>query len=137
MPFFLLFLHSQSYQIWYNHTQSGMVALSMYEALFGNRVVELCLLYITNYGEGHINGIAKTFGVSPGQVQRMLEKLEADGILVHQFSGNTKNFRINPRLAIKHELTAILEKMLTLMPEDETETYFRQRRRPRRTGKAL
>jgi hypothetical protein len=109
----------------------------MYEALFGNRVVEFCLLYIVNYGEGHINGIARTFGVSPGQVQRMLEKLEDDGILINQFSGNTKNFRINPRLAIKDELTALIEKILSLMPEEETETYFRQRRRPRRTGKKL
>ena len=109
----------------------------MYKALFGNNVVEQCLLYIVNYGEGHINGIAKTFGTSPGQVQRQLEKLEAGGILVSQFSGNTKNFRINPRLAVKAELTALVEKMLTLVPESETEKYFRERRRPRRTGKKL
>ena len=109
----------------------------MYKALFGNNVVELCLLYIVNYGEGHINGIAKTFAISPGQVQRQLEKLEAGGILVSQFSGNTKNFRINPRLAMKAELTTLMEKLLTLLPESETEKYFRERRRPRRTGKRI
>lgn len=109
----------------------------MYKSLFGNDVVERSLLYIVNYGQGHINGIAKTFGLSPGQVQRQLEKLETGGILVSQFSGNTKNFRINPRLAIKTELTAMLEKMLTLIPEAETEKYYRQRRRPRRSGKRL
>lgn len=109
----------------------------MYKALFGNAVVEKCLLYIVNYGEGYINGIAKAFSLSPGQVQRQLEKLEADGILISQFSGNTKNFRINPRLAIKNELTAVIEKMLEIMPEKDTETYFRARRRPRRSGKSL
>lgn len=109
----------------------------MYKALFGNDVAERCLLYIVNYGQGHIRGIAGTFDLSPGQVRPQLEKLEAGGILVSQFSGNTKNFRINPRLAIRVELTAMLEKMLTLMPEAETEQYFRARRRPRRTGKAL
>lgn len=109
----------------------------MYKALFGNDVAEQCLLYIVNYGEGHIRGIARTFDISPGQVQPQLEKLEANGILVSQFSGNTKNFRINPRLAIKAELTELMEKILTLLPEEETEKYFRDRRRPRRTGKAL
>ena len=78
----------------------------MYETLFGNKVAKYCLLYIVNYGEGHINGIAKTFGFSPSQGQRQLEKLERDGILISQFSGNTKNYRINPRLIIRAELTA-------------------------------
>jgi len=109
----------------------------MYKALFGNNVAERCLLYIVNYGEGHINGIAKTFDIAPSQVQLQLEKLESGGILVSQFSGNTKNFRINPRLAIKKELTDLLEKMLILTPASETEEYFRERRRPRRTGKKL
>ena len=109
----------------------------MYKTLFGNNVAKNCLLYIVNYGEGHINGIAKTFAVSPAQVQRQLEKLENEGVLVSQFSGNTKNFRINPRLAIRTELIALLEKMLALIPEDETQKYFRARRRPRRTHKRL
>ncbi len=109
----------------------------MYKELFGNNVAEKCLLFITNYGEGHINGIARAFEISPRQAQLQLEKLEAGGILVSQFSGNTKNFRFNPRLAIRVELTALLEKMLTLMPEEETERYYRERRRPRRTGKRL
>ncbi|MBX9770148.1 MAG: winged helix-turn-helix domain-containing protein [Candidatus Obscuribacterales bacterium] len=109
----------------------------MYKALFGNNVAERCLLYIVNYGEGYINGIAKTYGIAPSQVQSQLEKLEEGGILVSQFSGNTKNFRINPRLAIKKELTDLLEKMLAITPASETEKYFRERRRPRRTGKQL
>jgi DNA-binding MarR family transcriptional regulator len=107
----------------------------MYKELFGNQVAEKSLLYIANYGEGHINGIAKTFAVSPGQVQRQLAKLEAAGILVSQFTGNTRNFRINPRLAVKNELVALLEKMLALMPESEISKYYRERRRPRRSGK--
>ncbi len=109
----------------------------MYKDLFGNPVAERCLLYIANYGEGHINGIAKTFATSPGQVQRQLEKLEAGGILVSQFTGNTRNFRINPRLAVRAELSALLEKILSLLPESEVAKYYRERRRPRRTRKKL
>jgi hypothetical protein len=109
----------------------------MYKALFGSEVAEFCLLYIVNYGEGYIRGIAAAFGVSPGQVQAQLEKLEAGGLLVSQFVGSTKVFKINPRLAIRKELIAMMEKILTLFPEEETERYFRARRRPRRTGKEL
>jgi sugar-specific transcriptional regulator TrmB len=109
----------------------------MYSALFGNTVVERCLLYIVNYGEGWANGIADTFEIAPGNVYRQLVKLESDGILISQFSGNTKLFRINPRLAIRIELVALMEKILALQSEEDIEKYFRQRRRPRRTGKSL
>lgn len=109
----------------------------MYAALFGNRVAEKCILYIVNYGEGHIRGIASTFGIHPRSVQLQLEKLESDGILVNRMVGNSKLFKLNPRLPIKAELTALAEKILSLMPEEETEQYFRERRRPRRTDKAL
>lgn len=113
------------------------VMTPMYPSLFGNKVAALCLLYIQNYGEGYIRGIATTFGVFPRSVQLQLEKLERDGILVSQFVGDSKMFRINPRLAIKSELAALLEKMLSLLPEEDTQKFFRARRRPRRTGKQL
>lgn len=109
----------------------------MYEVLFGNKVAEKCLLYLANYGEGHINGIAKTFGISPSQVERQLKKLESGGILVNTIVGNTKVFSLNPRLGIRKELSALLEQILILLPPSETEKYYRERRRPRRSGKAL
>ena len=83
----------------------------MYEALFGNKVVESSRLYIVNYGEG--------------------------GILVSQFRGNIRVFTINPRLGIKIELAQLCEKVLSLYPEKKTQEYFRERRRPRRKGKKL
>lgn len=109
----------------------------MYEALFGNKVAEKCLLYIVNYGEGHINGISKTFGISPSQVERQLKRLEAGGILINKVIGNTKMFSINPRLGIRKELVLLLERILMLLPSSEVEKYYRERRRPRRTGKDL
>ena len=109
----------------------------MLETLFGNRVAEKTLLYIGNYGEGYINGIAKTFGISPSQVKKQLERLEAGGILVNKMSGNTKMFKFNPRLAYKKELLALLNRSLQLLPKEEVQKYYRQRRRPRKTGKDL
>ena len=109
----------------------------MIEGLVGNRVAEKCLLYIANYGEGYINGIAKTFSISPSQVKKQLERLEAGGILVNQMSGNTKLFKFNPRLAYKKELQDLLLKVLSLLPKAEVQEHYRQRRRPRRTGKKI
>ncbi|PHQ68555.1 MAG: transcriptional regulator [Paracoccus sp.] len=109
----------------------------MIEALFGNRVAEKCLLFIANYGEGYINGIAKTFAISTSQVAKQLERLEAGGILVNQFKGNTKMFVFNPRLFCRKELVFLLEKTLMALPKEETKKYYRQRKRPRRTGKEL
>ena len=109
----------------------------MLETLFGNRVAEKCLLYIANYGEGYITGISNTFDISKSQVKKQLERLEAGGILVNKMTGNTKLFLINPRLSYKKELLSLLEKKLSLLSKQEVKQYYRQRTRPRRTGKNL
>lgn len=109
----------------------------MYQTLFGNAVAEKVLLYITNYGEGYINKIAKVYGISPSQVQKQLVKLESGGILVSRMTGNLRVFTFNPRLAIKKELLALMEKELSLFSEEITKKFYRERTRPRRTGKEL
>lgn len=107
----------------------------MIEALLGNRTVEKILLYIANYEEGYISGIAETYGISKSQVRKQLLRLEAGGILVARDKGNLRIFTINPRCLYKKELDSLLKKVLSLLPEEEIERYYRQRQRPRRTGK--
>jgi len=109
----------------------------MLESLFGNRTAEKVLLYIVNYGEGYTSGIAQTFELPKTQVRNQLIKLESGGVLVARTVGNLRIFQLNPRCPYKKELEALLEKALSLLPEKELEKYFRQRRRPRRTGKVL
>lgn len=109
----------------------------MIESLVGNRTAEKVLLYIVNYGEGHTSGISETFGLSKSQVRKQLIRLEDGGILIARSVGNLRIFQMNPRCAYKKELETLLEKILSLLPEKEKESYYRQRRRPRRTGKKL
>lgn len=109
----------------------------MFSALFGNPTAEKVLLYIANYGEGHTRAIATTFDVSTSQVYQQLIRLEKEGILVAKQSGRTKVFTFNPRLAIKKPLLNLLEEILVLMPTEEQKKYFRDRTRPRKTGKPL
>lgn len=107
----------------------------MLETLFGNQTAERVLLYIANYGEGHTSGIAQTFNLPKSQVRKQLIKLESGGILVGRNVGNIRMFQISPRCTYKKELEALLEKSLSLLSANEIEKYYRQRRRPRRTGK--
>jgi len=107
----------------------------MIESLVGNQTAEKVLLYIVNYGEGHTSGIAQTFDIPKSQVRNQLVKLEIGGVLIGRSVGNIRMFQVNPRCPYKKELEALLEKVLSLVPEKDREKYYRQRRRPRRTGK--
>lgn len=109
----------------------------MFSAIFGNPTAEKVLLYIANYGEGHTRAIASTFNLSTSQVYQQLIRLEKDGILVAKQAGRTKVFSLNPRLAIRKPLMNLLEEILLLVPVDDQKKYYRDRTRPRKTGKAL
>ncbi len=109
----------------------------MIEALLGNSTIEKILLYITNYGEGYISGIADTFQISKSQISKQLLRLEDGGILVARDKGNLRIYTFNPRCFYKNELENLLRKILSQIPRDEIEKYYRQRQRPRRTGKPL
>ena len=107
------------------------------DALFGNRSATQTLLFLQNYGEGYARGIASTFDVSHMAIQRQLQRFEAQGIIVSRMVGNTRIFTWNPRGATVKNLRTFLEAELELLPKETTQQYFRQRQRPRRSGKAL
>lgn len=107
------------------------------DALFGSRSAAQCLLFLQNYGEGHARRIATTFEVSHMAIQRQLIRLEAAGILVSRLVGNARVFVWNPRSSLVKSLRAFLEAELADLPADVTRRYFRQRQRPRRSGKPL
>jgi hypothetical protein len=109
----------------------------MLEGLVGNSTAEKVLLYLVSYNEGHTSGIAQTFSLPKSQVQKQLLRLENGGIVVAQTKGSLRMFQINPRCPYKAELIALIEKVLAILPREDIEKYYRQRRRPRRTGKHL
>lgn len=108
----------------------------MLDALFGSRSASQTLLFLQNYGEGHARRIATTFGVPHHAIQRQLIRLEAAGVLVSRMVGNTRVFAWNPRAAPVRALRTFLETELERLPAEVTRAFFRQRQRPRRSGKA-
>jgi hypothetical protein len=108
----------------------------MLEAIFGNRTAEKVLLYIESYGEAYALAVADTFDdATVSMIQRQLLRFERGGVLISQTKGRTRLFSWNPRYPFRTELRALLRKALDSLPDAEREAYFRQRRRPRRTGK--
>ena len=107
------------------------------ETVLGNRSAAQALLYLEAYGTGHPNGMARTYGVSVTAMYRQLKRLEAGGVLVSRMVGNSRQFEFNPRNPTVKNLRGFLEAELEQLPEAELEAFYRERRRPRRTGKAL
>lgn len=105
--------------------------------VFGSDSAEKVLLFIQNYGKGNSNEIARTFGIRQSMVWKQLIKFERENVLASNMVGRTRVFEMNPRYAFKTELAQLLEKGIQMCTEAERESWFMQRRRPRRTGKPL
>lgn len=109
----------------------------MLEAIFGSPTAERVLLYLHVYDQGYVRGIANTFGLSTSQVQAQLRKFEDGGLLVSSALGRTRLYVWNPRNPFVTPLRALLEELLRALPQADLDAHFRQRRRPRKAGKAL
>lgn len=105
------------------------------EAIFGSRSATHVLLFLQNYGEGHAGRIASTFETAYTGVRRQLERFEAEGLFVSRVYGRTRVYTWNARSPTVKNLRQFLEAELQLLPEATIKRYFRQRQRPRRSGK--
>jgi DNA-binding transcriptional ArsR family regulator len=110
---------------------------AMLETLLGNKTAERVLLYLANYGEGYPRQIAGTHGSAVSVILKQLVRLENGGILVSRTLGRTRVYELNPRWFFYKELRALLEKALAALPPEEVKRHYRERRRPRRSGKPL
>jgi len=109
----------------------------MLEAVFGSVAAEKVLLYLQAYDQAYGREIAAAFGAAQSQIQKQLLKLEAGGILVSRLVGRTRIYQWNPRNPLVEPLRALLMSALRSLPPVEQRRYFRDRKRPRRSGKAL
>ena len=109
----------------------------MFDALFGSKSAKHVLFYLHTYGEGYGREIARTFAVGPLQIQNQLTKLEQAGWLVSRPIGRARIFGWNPRNPLVKPLRKLLQDAMDALPHSEIQEYYRQRRRPRKAGKAL
>lgn len=109
----------------------------MLDAVFGSKAAKNVLLFMQNYGEGYGLDIARTFDLYPTSVNNQLKKLEGAGVLINRPIGRTNLYTWNLRNPLVKPLRALLQETLESLPEQELQAYYRQRRRPRKSGKPL
>lgn len=107
------------------------------EAIFGSRSAVQALLFVEAYGSGHASRMATTYDVSVMGIQRQLKRFEAEGVMVSRRVGRTRIFEFNDRLPTVQNLRSFLSAELEQLPQKLIQQYYRQRQRPRRTGKEL
>lgn len=105
------------------------------EAVLGSRSAAQALLFIAAYGSGYAKRISDTFEVPVMGIQRQLRRLESEGVLVSRLVGRTRVFEFNTRNPTVRNLRLFLESELEQLPPEDQRRYFRQRQRPRRSGK--
>jgi len=109
----------------------------MLESLVGSTNAERVLLFLAAREKGYAREIAQTFGVAPSQVQRVLDRMERDGMLVSGEVGRTRVYEFNPRFPFRDQVTALFRDVLACYPENLRDKLTKNRRRPRRKGKPL
>lgn len=108
----------------------------MFKAIFGSEKKGKIFLFIHTHGEAYPTEIARAFGYHLNTVQNQMFNLEKNGILYSRLKGRVRLFGLNPRYPFREELSALLEKALAFIPEEERSIYV-TRRRPRVAGKPL
>lgn len=101
---------------------------------FGSRTRTSVLLALQLLSESYPRELARVTELHLSSVQKGLQSLERDGLVVARNAGRTRLYRLNPRAFARREL----ERYLDRLAEAETELRKRVgalRRRPRRTGK--
>jgi len=107
----------------------------MLEPIIGSVNRERVLLFILARNEGYGREIARFFNTDINPIQKQLKKLELGGVLVSHSIGRTRLFSFNASYPLLDELILLLEKVLSLYPEEEHEKLIMNRLRSRRGGK--
>jgi DNA-binding transcriptional ArsR family regulator len=102
--------------------------------LFGSRNRTSVLVAIRLLEETYPSELAALLGIGLFVVQRVLESLEREAVIVSRLLGRTRRVALNPRYFAQKELAALLWKMGQYDLELQRKLGAK-RRRPRRPGK--
>ena len=109
----------------------------MLEAIVGSLSAERVMLYLAAKDKGYATEIARAFGTDLSPIQKQLDRLERDGLLIQEKVGRTRVYEFNPRYPFINELMPVLTKALTMLPESLQVHLVMDRRRPRKKDKPL
>jgi hypothetical protein len=104
--------------------------------LFGSTSRSKILTLVALLGETYPRELARLSSAPLPSVQRMVNGLEREGVIVSRIVGVNREVRLNPRFYGANELRSLLLKYSKRDPNLERRVS-ELRRRPRRAGKAL
>ena len=105
--------------------------------LFGSLSRERILVFVAAREQGYAREIAIFWNCPDQPIKREINRLESDGVLTAKSIGRTILYSINPRFFLRHELTALLLKLIDAYPPEWKEKLLFNRRRPRAKGKPI
>lgn len=106
------------------------------ERLFGTARQTTVLVLIGMLESSYAEELSRLSGASRTAVDRLLDRLEEDGIIVSNREGRNRKVSINPRYQSRSELVELLKKVGRESPQ-VMNALGTLRRRPRRKGKKL
>jgi len=109
----------------------------MFDALFGNPVIEKIFFTLNLFEECYAYELSKTFGEPVNRFQQQLKRLENGGIIVSRLIGRCRVYAFNPRYPFLNELRALINRGYIFLPDSEKKLFYIKRKRPRRAGKPL
>lgn len=109
----------------------------MLDKIFGTQTAALTLLHLFHYGEIHARGLARDIDISLSSVQSQLQKFEEAGIVVSKKIGTTRIFFFNKKSPLVSPLMQLINVIHSSMSIEDKEQLFKERKRPRRSGKPV
>jgi DNA-binding transcriptional ArsR family regulator len=104
--------------------------------LFGSPTRTRVVVIAVALRETYPRELARISGVPLLSVQRIVDDLEREGILVSRLSGNQRRVTVNPGWVAAEELRALALRLAETIPEIRV-ALEAERRRPRRRGKPI
>lgn len=109
----------------------------MIEPIVGSKSSEQVFIFLFARDEGYATEIARFFDADLYAIQKQLERLENNDVIISKKVGRTRVYQFNPRYPFLVELKALFERVLSFYPEEVREALIMNRRRPRKKDKPL
>jgi hypothetical protein len=109
----------------------------MIEPIVGSKSSEQVFIFLFARDEGYATEIARFFDADLYAIQKQLERLENNDVIISKKVGRTRVYQFNPRYPFLGELKALFERVLSFYPEEVREALVMNRRRPRKKDKPL
>lgn len=109
----------------------------MIEPIVGSKSSEQVFIFLFARNEGYATEIARFFDADLYAIQKQLERLENNDVIISKKIGRTRVYQFNPRYPFLVELKALFERVLSFYPEEVREALVMNRRRPRKKDKPL